>query len=78
MRKKDPFIPGSEACLSTYSVEDSLMRCDVADPYWQSFATSFASFHNWLERDLLNVYEDRVYRLIGEWDSLTVPTFVGM
>ena len=39
---------------------------------------SFASFPRWLEGDLINVYEDRDYRLMGEWDSLIGPTFSGM
>ena len=38
----------------------------------------FPSFPHWIGGNLLNVYEDCGYRLMGECYSLMGPTFFGM
>ena len=41
VRKIDRFIHFLEAYPSTDFVEDSLVRCDVADPYWRVLHHAF-------------------------------------
>lgn len=65
-------------CLSTDSMGHSLVRRDVADPYWRILRHTFFLIHSLDSGGSFNYYEDRRYRLMGMWDTLIGPTFSRM